>query len=475
MVRTLPAAVALAALLGSACGGGEREPDPPPPRASPTRVSGANPFPAFCTAVTPGVRYPGSEVEPSLAVNPADPDHLVAAWQQDRWSNGGADGLAAAVSRDGGVTWSAPAPIPFSRCGGGEGRGGDYQRATDPWVSFSADGALVHVIGLAFDRTTARKAIVASRSADGGLTWADPVALATDTSAGFGLDKPTLTADPADAQRVYAVWDRLTGLGGDPAQITGPAWFASSSDGGATWGGATVLHDPGPDAQTISSQLVVLPGGALVNVFVRITGLAGASASFEVMASRSADRGQSWLAPVLVAALRARGAADPETGHAIRAGEVVPSSAVDAAGVVWVAWEDARFSGGARDGIALSRSEDGGATWSAPRQVNGAPEVLAFRPAVAAGAGGVAVTYYDLRDDAGAAARGSWTTFWRATSTDGGATWTDAPGGGPFDLRLAPDAEGWFLGDYTGLVARGGGFVALFGMSGASTDLFVSR
>ncbi|HEY6005378.1 MAG TPA: hypothetical protein VIV57_21040 [Anaeromyxobacter sp.] len=62
-----------------------------------------------------------------------------------------------------------------------------------------------------------------------------------------------------------------------------------------------------------------------------------------------------------------------------------------------------------------------------------------------------------------------------ATSTDGGRTWRDAPLGGPFDLRTAPDAGGWFLGDYTGLVPVRGGFRALFGMSGASTDLFASR
>jgi hypothetical protein len=195
---------------------------------------------------------------------------------------------------------------------------------------------------------------------------------------------------------------------------------------------------------------------------------------YDVVAARSGDGGDGWSAPVLVAPLLARGASDPKTGHAIRAGEVVPSAAVDAAGVVYVAWEDARFSGGARDGIALATSADGGRTWSAPRQVNGAPAVEAFRPAIAAGPGGLAVTYYDFRDDVPAEAHRTWTTFWRATSADGGATWRDEPLGGPFDLRLAPDAGGWFLGDYTGLAARGGGFAALFGMSQPSTDVFVS-
>ncbi|HEY6098436.1 MAG TPA: sialidase family protein, partial [Anaeromyxobacter sp.] len=185
----------------------------------------------------------------------------------------------------------------------------------------------------------------------------------------------------------------------------------------------------------------------------------------------------TWSAPVQVGRLLARGATDPKTGHAVRAGEVVPFAAVDpATGTLHVVWQDARFSGGARDGIAHSTSTNGGLVWSAPVQVNGAPGVQAFRPAVAVGDGGaIAVTYYDFRSDDALDSMHTWTTFWLATSTDGGATWRDVPVGGPFDLRSAPDVDGWFLGDYTGLVARRSGFVALFAMGGASTDVFASR
>src|SRR5512138_522121 len=184
----------------------------PIPLAHPVRVSGASPFRSGCNAAPQrGVRYPDSEVEPSLAASPADPDHLVAAWQQDRWSNGGADGLVTAVSHDRGATWTA-ALVPFSLCGGGAGRGGDYQRATDPWVAFSADGAVVHVVGFAFDATTARQAIVAARSTDGGSSWGDPVILDQTANPDLALDKPTVTADPVDPSRVYAVWDRLAGV-----------------------------------------------------------------------------------------------------------------------------------------------------------------------------------------------------------------------------------------------------------------------
>ncbi|HEX7838937.1 MAG TPA: hypothetical protein VF469_15775 [Kofleriaceae bacterium] len=69
------------------------------------RVSGASPFGAGCGGAQPGVAFTSVEVEPSVAVDPTDPAHLVGAWQQDRWSNGGANGLGTAASFDGGATW----------------------------------------------------------------------------------------------------------------------------------------------------------------------------------------------------------------------------------------------------------------------------------------------------------------------------------------------------------------------------------
>lgn len=471
-----PGAVALV-LLAVACGEDVETPLLPAV-ATPTRVSGPSPFAPGCGApATRGTRYRDSEVEPHLAVHPSNPDHLVAVWQQDRWSSGAADGIVAAVSLDGGATWTS-APLPFSTCGGGEVPAA-YERATDPWLSF-ASGGVLHAVALSVDATSPRAAILASRSTDGGLTWEPPRALAADADRDVGLDKPTITADPTRPGVVYAVWDRLTGLtAADPATSTGPAWLARSTDDGLTWEAPRVVLDPGPDAQTISNQIVVLPDGALVNVLVRILGASGSSPTSDVVAMRSSDAGATWSGPVVVGALRAIGAVDPRDGHPIRAGELVPSSAVDGAGRLWVAWQDARFSGGARDGIALAASDDGGLTWSAPVQVNRAPEVQAFRPAVAASAdGAVAVTYYDLRFDVAIDRDRAWATAWRATSRDRGATWAEIPEGGPFDLRSAPDAGGWFLGDYTGLVARRGGFTAVFSMStsalGAGTDAFAS-
>ena len=77
--------------------------------------------------------YVSGEVEPYVAVSPADPAFLVGGWQQDRWSDGGASGNSSAVSVDGGETWTVVEDTKHSICSGGTAaNGGDYERSTDP-------------------------------------------------------------------------------------------------------------------------------------------------------------------------------------------------------------------------------------------------------------------------------------------------------------------------------------------------------
>ena len=87
--------------------------------AAPVQVS-SNPSPFAtpgCQALDPyPFNYLGSEVEPMVAVDPTNPSHLVGAWQQDRWLDGGAHGLVAGYSFDGGATWKrTPIPAPRAR------------------------------------------------------------------------------------------------------------------------------------------------------------------------------------------------------------------------------------------------------------------------------------------------------------------------------------------------------------------------
>src|SRR6476661_6048447 len=104
-----------------------------------TSVISSNPSPvAACAApAAGGTAFNNTEVEPFVAANPATAGNLIAVWQQDRWSNGGAHALMAAASFNGGTTWGSQTALPFTMCTLG---GLSYERASDPWVSIGPDG-----------------------------------------------------------------------------------------------------------------------------------------------------------------------------------------------------------------------------------------------------------------------------------------------------------------------------------------------
>src|SRR5262249_10627672 len=159
--------------------------------------------------------FPDSEVEPQVAVDPTNPMHLIGSVQQDRWNDGGANGLTNVVSTNGGTSWSLAAGQPqFSICSGAQpGSSGFFDRSTDPWVSFSADGAVAYSISDSFNANGpgfgGASSIIVSRSTDGGSHWQTPVTARLDTSTQVLNDKESVTADPVNASDAYAVWDRL--------------------------------------------------------------------------------------------------------------------------------------------------------------------------------------------------------------------------------------------------------------------------
>lgn len=437
------------------------------------RVSPLSPFAANCEGVSQvGTNYPNAEVEPSVSVNPTNPDNLVGAWQQDRWSNGAARGLSTGISFDGGKTWTQRL-IPFSRCSGGNAfNGGNYDRATDPWVTFSPNGT-AHVMALSLNRVAnSYNAMLASRSVDGGLTWSNPATLILDLDgAAFFNDKNAMTADSTDSNYVYAVWDRLASNG------NGPTYFARSINGGLSWETAKSIYNPGGTGQTIGNVITVLPDGTLINLMTKIVTIFGSDvATLEVI--RSTDKGLTWSQPFLISDLLALGTSDPETGTKIRDGSILGQIAVAPNGRLYAVWQDSRFSGGVRDGIALSQSADGGFTWSNPIRINSNNNVQAMIPTVHVRADGViGVSYYDLRSNTADPAT-LLTDYWLATSEDG-INWSESRITEAFDYTTAPFAGGYFLGDYQALVSSYNVFIPFFvktnsGNFANRTDVFAA-
>jgi hypothetical protein len=411
--------------------------------------------------------FENAEVEPMIAVNPANPANLVGVWQEDRWSDGGAHGLMTGYSFDGGRTW-ARTTAALSRCAGGNAaNGGDYERATDPWVTFAPDGT-AYQISVSFsgqeNQPGSSSGVLVSRSADGGISWSAPTTLIRDGPAAFN-DKEAITADSTDARYVYAVWDRLAGNGG-------PTYFARTTDGGATWEPARAILDPGANSQTLNNQIVVLPSGTLINFFT----LFNPNPTLAVI--RSTDKGITWSAPIVIAQAIALGTQDPDTGTGIRDSATLGSIAVSRQGVLVAAWQDSRFTAGVRDGIAVSRSTDGGLTWSVPGRVNFDAGVPAFSPTVTVRDDGrIGVTYFDYRNNT-ADPTTLPTDLWLSQSMDG-VNWVESHVAGPFDLSIAPNALGLFIGDYHALTSIGTTFVPFFvqtnnGNLANRTDVFAS-
>ena len=167
----------------------------------------------------------------------------------------------------------------------------------------------------------------------------------------------------------------------------------------------------------------------------------------------------------MVATLAPTSITNPVPGGApVRDSPGMAQLAVDpVSGTLAAVWEEASFSGGLRNGIALSLSHDKGVSWSAPTQVNSVPGVQAFDPSVRFGQGGrIAITYYDFRDFVAGSSSVS-TGLWLRQSANGVTGWTESRIAGPFDLGLAPGTDqsagttgnALFLGDQQGLAWNG--------------------
>src|SRR5438067_8204550 len=478
-LATLAAAGIAALVLASTASAG------PYTLTSTVTASGPSPF-TGCTADNVALQeselgstlVPNAETEPRADVNPANPSNIVGAYQQDRWSDGGARGLVASWSKDGGANWH-PVVIPgISKCSGGT-----FDRASDPWVSFAPNGDL-YAISLSFGFFSPANAIYVSKSPtpSGGAAWGAPIAIAADDTG--GLDKQSITADPFDSNFVYAAWDRFVSPPGFPRSDLGrfhaaayvqQAFFSRTTNGGATWSPPSVLYNPGTQAGTIGSIINVLPDRTLVDGFIVFANHKRQIRGASVAVVRSTDLGVTWSKKAtLIAPVDASfpGPTDPDhTDLIIRGGEL-PDFAVDrVSGKLYAVWDDDLPDG--IDKIYFSQSADGGLTWSAPVKINKTPTNIpaldqqAFTATVKVAADGtVGVTYYDFRNNT--SAPGLTTDYWFVHchgACTNPANWDETHVAGPFDEEQAAYARGYFVGDYEGMVTIGNVFGPFYGQA----------
>ena len=248
---------------------------------------------------------------------------------------------------------------PRSRdAAGGVGDTGDYERATDPWLSLGPTGRL-HAIALVFDNSTPRNAVLAAFSDNGGATWSTPRIVQFDNPRALGNnfnDKETLTADPSTLELVYATWQRIVSPS-DGRRRRATRTPSRGTQRPTSHGPRTAARhgsrparssaERGRHMQTIGNQVEVLPDGTLINGFNMIR------ASPTARGSAATSR---WCAPptraspgrrrIVVNRLLVDEVADPDDGHDVRTGDILPDWAVDRSssddtrGNIYVVWMD---------------------------------------------------------------------------------------------------------------------------------------
>jgi hypothetical protein len=215
-----------------------------------------------------------TEVEPDIF---AFGTTVVTAFQVGRFTNGGSSNIGWATSADGGTTWRKG----FLR-GITTFAGGSYDRASDPAVAFDAAHQVWLISSLPL-RSSVGAAIVVSRSTNGGTTWGTPVTV----TAKSGVDKNWTVCDNMAASpyygHCYTEWDDNS--------AGNVIYMSTSADGGVTWSVPVTTTNR---ATGIGGQPVVQGNGTV------IVPIDDANEN-AVRAFVSTNGGVSWSAPVTVA------------------------------------------------------------------------------------------------------------------------------------------------------------------------------
>lgn len=300
----------------------------------------------------------------------------------------GTAGTTAYVSHDGGETWSATLDAPP--------RGREQGASSDPDVMFDSRGTAYFVTSLLPPNSSGpTRSMLLYRSGDGGKSWRGPVYFTYSDREYIAIDE---TGGPYDG-RIYCSGNSRVGVTARHATLF------YSTDGGETFTEARV---PGMPVSPVMGNLVVLSDGAVVVLHSAAREIAGEAPPDEVPAwlrvNFSNDGGETLSEPVNVAPatlVPGRKGAHNNSIH-------LPLMAVDASDGpyrdrLYVVWPE--MTGGHTE-IFLTRSEDGGKTWSPPRQVSDSPAPAAgasptdqFMATVAVNNEGiVGVLWFDRRD-----------------------------------------------------------------------------
>ena len=390
--------------------------------------------------------------EVSIAINPKNPDNMVAASFQTGRPPKPRAGSYHYVTLDGGKTWkTVPTPNPSNLTQG------------DDVVVFSNDGVAYHV-HLSFDGIRsarplrAENGMIVNVSKDGGNTWSDGTAAINHINTVIPFeDKPGIVVDNAPASRskgnVYLAWTRFDVYGSSDPEHKSQIYFTRSTDQGQTFSMPFRISDTGGDCRDSDNTVegavpAVGPNGEVYVVWAGPLGL---------VLDKSMDGGLTFGKDKVIGDMPG-GWDFPIEGLGRANG--MPVTGVDLSngpnkGTLYVNWIDAR--NGDLDVFVMS-SRNGGETWSAPVRVNDDPvkngKVQFFTwMSVDPADGSINVVFYDRRDTPG-----TQTRLTLARSVDGGRTFVNHK----IDQQPFSANTGAFFGDYSSISAYEGRVVPVF-------------
>jgi len=383
-----------------------------------------------------------TEVEPSTFSYGST---IVSAFQVARIFGGGGADIGFATSTNGGVSWTngyLPGITIY--------QGGTNSAASDAAVAYDALHNVWLISTLPIGNNTS---VAVSRSTDG-ITWSNPIAVTGSSSA----DKNWIVCDNKATSpfygHCYSEWDDTSQ--GDLVRMS------TSTDGGQTWGPA--LGTAGQD-YGIGGVPVVKASGTVI---VPILGFYG-----YVTAFTSINGGKSWTKAVNVASYINHA----EAGGLRSAGLI--SSAVDAAGKVYVIWPDCRFRTNCSSNDIVYSTSTTGTTWSAVKRVPIDPvtstvDHFITGAAIAPGTKGttahIALAYY-FYPVSNCKSNCSMSVGFIQSST-AGSTWTAAETlAGPMNVEqwLPNTFSGWMVADYISVGFGGGKAFPVFAAAQAKT------
>lgn len=227
----------------------------------------------------------GWDTEPSIAVNPTNPNNLIAGWMK---LSGFTLAIGTSYSNDGGSTWSTPTVIPHLHPG---------FTSADVSLTFS-NGGTAYMSYIDSHPSQDSGFVMITKSLNGGLSWSTPVKVTnSNESPDFPVDRPWIAIDNSGGAfngKLYIVSKSIE-AGAMPHHI----WMKSSSDNGNTWSALKMMDDSIP-SNLITNSMGVPAVGSDGNVYVAYISYNPPQSPFpRMICLKSTDGGNNFIPKII--------------------------------------------------------------------------------------------------------------------------------------------------------------------------------